>query len=203
MKENNVCSTGCGCSTDTVTAEFKVENAAARKAPKKVLNIEFLYLDLDVCQPCQGSESNLDQALAEVAGVLEKTGVGVNLRKIHIESYEQALSLGFVSSPTIRVNGRDVQLEIKENHCASCSQLSGTETNCRVWEYQGQEYSAAPKALIIEAVLKEVYGGQDKDTVVASAEKTNRSLENLKKFFEPVEEKKEAAAAVSSCGCGG
>ena len=200
MKENYVCDTGCGCSTDALSAEFKVENTA-KKAPRKVINIEFLYLDLDVCQPCQGSESNLDQALTEVADVLEKTGVEVNVKKIHVESYEQALALGFVSSPTIRVNGSDVQLEVKENHCASCSELSGKSTDCRVWIYQGREYSAAPKALIIETVLKEVYGGQGSDSVVASAEKTTRSLENLKRFFEPVEERQQTGAT-SSTGCG-
>jgi hypothetical protein len=193
---------GCGCSTEAVTVEFRTEKSEAKKARRKTINIEFLYLDLNVCQPCRGTEANLEEALADVAGVLEKTGVAVNVQKIHVESYEQAIQLGFVSSPTIRVNGRDLQLQVVENHCSSCSELSGKDTNCRVWEYQGQQYQAAPKALIIEAVLREVYGGQGVETVVASAERTNRSLENLKRFFEQPEQTKQANASATSCGCG-
>ena len=208
MKEITDCETGCcGClsAAQQNTKEFNFENTSATQKKARQLNIEFLYLDLDVCQPCRGTESNLDEALADIAEVLEKTGVQVNLRKIHVESYEQALSLGFVSSPTIRVGGRDVQLEVKENHCATCSELSGKNTDCRVWEYQGQEYSVAPRAMIIEAVLKHIYGGSQNsnDTVFATATDANRSLENLKGFFEDRKANSEtkSAAAGTTCGC--
>lgn len=208
MKEITDCSAGgCGCSSAVQqnTEEFNFENIAATQKKSGQLDIEFLYLDLDVCQPCRGTESNLDEALIDIAEVLEKTGVEVNVKKIHVQSYEQALSLGFVSSPTIRVGGRDVQLEVKENHCATCSELSGKNTDCRVWVYQGQEYSAAPKAMIIEAVLKHIYGGSQSsnDTVFATATDANRSLENLKGFFEDrkPDSETESVAAATTCGC--
>ncbi|MFA5880862.1 MAG: DUF2703 domain-containing protein, partial [Eubacteriales bacterium] len=66
------------------------------------LDIEFMYLDLSVCTWCQSTESNLEEAIAEVALVLKATGVNVNVKKIHIQSEEQARELGFISSPTIR-----------------------------------------------------------------------------------------------------
>lgn len=184
MAENNICGKGgCGCSEDT-TIGFE-ENGAAKKALKKVVNIEFLYLDLNVCEQCRGSESNLEEALADVSLLLEKTGVAVDVKKIHVESFEQALALGFVSSPTIRVGGRDVALKVEENYCASCSDLSGSETFCRVWDFQGEKFSTAPKALVVEAILREIYGagGKDSDTETAAGQ-IARSHENLKRFFE-------------------
>jgi hypothetical protein len=181
MSKNNVCGNGgCGCSEST-TAVFEKKNVALQKA-KRAIDIEFLYLDLNVCEQCRGSESNLEAALGEVSNVLESTGVQVNLKKTHIETYEQALALDFISSPTIRINGRDAALEVKENYCSSCSELSGTETFCRVWNFQGEEFSTVPKSLVIETILKEIYGGRY-EAAETSPERKAQSLENLKRFF--------------------
>jgi hypothetical protein len=213
MTENLKQETGCGCSgtkSATEAAGATQEKFVAFKTPKKEIDIEFLYLDLEVCEMCKGTESNLDEALREVSAVLEKTGVRVNLNKIHVESFEQALSLGFLSSPTIRVNGRDISLDVKENYCSKCSQLSGEETYCRVWNFQGEEFSSVPKSLVIETVLKEIYGAEKSiESNEASGEQAARSLNNLKRFFEgrtakgniagPAIATKETSA--TGCGC--
>lgn len=121
----------------------------------------------------------------------------MELNKIHVTSYDQALQLGFVSSPTIRVNGQDLALEVRESHCSSCSDISGTDTFCRVWDFEGQEYKAAPKALIVEAVLKAVYGGATRqDRVSTDSRRVANSLANLKSFFEGTR------VAATSCGGG-
>ncbi len=77
-------------------------------------------MDLSVCVPCRGTQSSLDEAISEVSRVLEATGIEVDVRKIQVTDEEQALELGFVSSPTIRIYGRDIQLEVKESLCESC-----------------------------------------------------------------------------------
>lgn len=186
-------SNGCGC-RDTKKAE---ETRAARP-----IEIEFLYLDLDACDVCRGSESNLDAALAQISAVLAAAGAAVELKKIHVTSYEQALALGFLSSPTIRVDGRDVALAVKENHCAKCSELSGTETFCRVWDFRGDEYSTVPPPMVVEAVLKAVYGGAESDRRAVSAAQVARSRENLKRFFDGVDARqaKPAPSAAPSAG---
>ncbi len=121
----------------------------------------------------------------------------MELHKVHVTSYGQALQLGFVSSPTIRVNGQDLALEVRESHCSSCSAISGTETYCRVWDFEGREYKAAPKALIIEAVLKTVYGSaEQQDKVPADSRRMANSLANLKSFFDGTR------VAATSCGDG-
>lgn len=189
MTETQTQSNGCGCSSGAATVPAKVD--------KKKVTIDFLYLDLESCEPCQGSEGNLEDALSEISALLETSGAEVELKRIHVTSYEQALQLGFVNSPTIRVNGQDLALEVRESHCSSCSSISGTETFCRVWDFEGQEHKAAPKALIIEAILKSVYSGvEQRDRVSADPKRMTSSLANLKSFFEGTR------VAATSCGTG-
>ncbi len=76
--------------------------------------MDFLYLDLTTCSRCVGSDEALEAAVATVWPALDAMGAGVEVRKTLVETEEQALALGFVSSPTIRVNGRDIAGELIE-----------------------------------------------------------------------------------------
>ena len=177
---STVCNAGgCGCSS---TIEQNPMGAQPAQADRNRVELEFLYLDLDVCSPCRSTEANIEEALSQVWAVLESTGTEVVVKKTHVQSPEQAVELGFLTSPTVRVGGRDLQLDFKETHCETCSQVSGTPTDCRVWLYQGREYSAPPKAMIVEAVLREAYGGPRADG--AKIVRPENALENLRRFFE-------------------
>ncbi|MBE7551621.1 MAG: DUF2703 domain-containing protein [Anaerolineales bacterium] len=175
MSADSSCGSGCGCSSGLAP------QTVVAVAPRQ-LKIEFLYLDLDVCTRCQGSEVNLEEALVEVSTLLKAAGIQTSLQKTHVQSLEQVQALGFVSSPTIRLNGQDIQLELKENACPSCSELSGTPTNCRIWIYQGQEYSVPPKEMIVDAILRAVYGGAQAD--VPRSPQPTTGMENLRGFFD-------------------
>lgn len=157
--------------------------ASGTRAEKRRLDIDFLYLDLSVCGRCQDTGSTLEEAIEEVARVLATTGVEIVLNKIHVTSEEQAGALGFLVSPTIRVNGRDIQMDFRESPCESCGTLCECEggASCREWEYQGQWYTAPPKGLIIEAILKEVYGGAGEER--EEPRKWEETPDNLKRFF--------------------
>lgn len=149
------------------------------QAEKRRVVIDFFFLDVTVCTWCKGTEESLDGALAAVAAVLQASGVEVIVNRIHVDSEEKAEQLHFASSPTIRVNGRDIQVEGKESQCDSCGDLCGDTVDCRVWAYQGKEYTSPPKAMIIDAILQEVYG-------VASAIPQQEKFvlpENIRKFF--------------------
>jgi hypothetical protein len=90
--------------------------------------------------------------------------------------------LGFVSSPTLRVNGRDIALELKESVCESCGDVCGEEgIACRVWTFQGKEYTAAPTAMIVDAVLRAVSGRSDASP--ATDRPPREVPENLRRFF--------------------
>lgn len=151
------------------------------RSQRRKIEIDFLYLDLSVCTRCQGADNSLDEAIAEASKVLEATDVDVVVNKINVTSEKQAEALQFESSPTIRVNRRDIQLEIRESLCESCGDLCGDEVDCRVWVYHGKEYTSPPKAMIIEAILREVYGSPNEGQEVNK--KDYRLPDNLRKFF--------------------
>lgn len=128
-----------------------------------VIEVELLALDLSSCTRCVGTLENIERAIDTVRSVLEVTAIQVNVRKLVIESEEQARQYRFVTSPTVRINGKDIAFETLESKCDSCTDLCGCDqgTNCRVWRYQGKEYTEAPAGLIVEALLHEI-GGSDR-----------------------------------------
>jgi len=172
--------------------QAKSPSASGTLAEKRRLYIDFLYLDLSVCERCQNTEATLEEAIEEVARVLDTTGVEVTRNKFHITNEEQATALGFLVSPTIRVNGRDIQMNFRESLCDSCGTLCECEggVSCREWEYQGEWYTAPPKGLIIEAVLKEVYGGAGEER--EEPQESKETPDNLKRFFSGLRNQKVA-----------
>ena len=162
------------------------------------LDVELLALDLDTCTRCVGTLANIEEAIGMVQRVLGVTGTQVRVRKTLIESEEQARRHRFETSPTVRLNGRDIAFGTLESRCDSCTDLCGCDegTNCRVWRYGGHEYTEAPVGLVVEAILGEVYGETPQ---VASEPATYEDVpENLSWFFAG-RSSTEASAASSCC----
>jgi hypothetical protein len=147
------------------------------------VRIDFLFLDLTTCDRCRGTDRNLESALEVVREVLEATGAAVEVRKTLVETVAQARGLRFVSSPTIRVNGRDLAFELKESACGcdACTDGSGEPIACRDWTYRGEEYTEAPVGLIVDAILGEVYGGAGRRATIPHD--AYELPENLERFF--------------------
>ncbi len=173
MKMSNCCSSG---------------NCCRQKEAKKRIAIDFLYLDTTVCARCQNTETALDEAVSSVAMVLNTAGYEVKANRVNITTRELAIQYQFVSSPTIRVNGKDIAFELKESLCEDCGTLCGDAVDCRVWEYNGVEYTAPPRELIVNAILREVYS----PTEGASEHETYRLPTNLEAFFSAKDRKDEA-----------
>jgi len=162
---------------------------------EKHVEIEFLYLDLDVCTRCKRTDANLETALRIVQEVLQASGTDVSTRKVLVDSEETASKLKFLSSPTIRINGRDIALEFRETPCDSCAGACACDggVDCRVWVYGGKEYAEAPVPLIVDALLSEIYDSPSPDHPTSS--RPFELSENLKHFFEA----KMAKKAEGSC----
>jgi hypothetical protein len=172
-----------------------VDDRVASPMSTQELVIDFLYLDLESCTRCRGTDANLEAALAQVGHVLNAAGAVVSVRKTLVASVEQAQAIGFVSSPTIRVNGQDIALELRESSCAECGEACGCggTIDCRLWVWQGQEHTEAPTAMIVDAILREVYGGGERATAPAPV---GAVPENLARFFAG---KERLAASVTCC----
>ena len=129
---------------------------SAEIVEKKAL-IEYLYLDLNTCERCIGTDSVLDEVMITLTPTLKLAGFVVEYTKTEIKTAELAMKYRFLSSPTIRVNGNDICGAIKENSCGCCSEISGNDVNCRVFEYNGETYEVPPKAMLAEAILKSIF----------------------------------------------
>ena len=178
--KNKALCCAAGSTPDCCAATATAKNPPAKK---RQVNIDFMYLDLGICTRCRGAESSLESAIIEVSRVLEATGIQVKVQHIHVKSEQQAAALGFIVSPTIRINNQDIQMDFRESRCESCCTLCEYEegVSCREWEYQGQWYNVPPKGLIIDAILKAIYGGAGEDQQIRT--QSGRVPDNLKRFF--------------------
>ena len=105
MLENRCCSNG--------------ENA-------KVVVIEYLSLDLNTCESSVRTEKVLESVVDELRHAFKIAGYDLEYHKVLIETAEMAIAYRFPSSPTIRVNGRDICNYVKENNCGCCEDIDGT-----------------------------------------------------------------------------
>jgi hypothetical protein len=149
------------------------------------IEIEFLYLDLTTCGRCVATGAQLDDALGLLERPLADAGARVEVRKILIASAEQARALRFVSSPTIRVNGRDIAGELVESTCEADACSCGERTACRVWRYEGRDYNEAPAPLIVDAMLAEL---ERSEILTPTVSEPHTLPANLERFFARREE---------------
>jgi hypothetical protein len=156
----------------------------------RVLAIDLLVLDLTTCHRCLGADERLTASIELVRDVLSATGVEVEVRTTVVGSAEQATALRFRSSPTIRVDGRDVALELRESACGSeaCTDGCGETIACRVWVHRGVEHTEPPVGMIVEAILGHVYGDAR-----PAKEAPYELPDNLARFY--------AGRATSSAAC--
>jgi Protein of unknown function (DUF2703). len=144
---------------------------------KKIV-IDFMYLDLRTCERCIATDDNLDCALSLLSEALMKLGYTVERNKIEMETRELAEKYHFKSSPTIRVNGIDICGEIKECWCKDCGDLCDDDVDCRVFLYEGKEFDQPPVPMIIDGILKVLYGN-----LSPVVEEEYRLPDNLDRFF--------------------
>ncbi len=121
------------------------------------MKIELLYI-LD-CQWCLKTKELIRESLRELR-------VKADIEEILIDSDEKVKKHNFVGSPTVRINGKDIQEEVKKEQCLSCEELakSTKETTefvkhecrcgCRIYFYKGKQYPYPPKEMMKE-VIKE------------------------------------------------
>lgn len=126
-----------------------------------MLRIDLLFLDLATCARCRAADRSLGSALELAGDVLTAAGAEVEVNKIHVQSAARARELELVSSPTIRVNGRDIAHELRESPCGgeACTDGCGASIDCRVWVHRGREHTEPPAEMILDAILREVYAG--------------------------------------------
>ncbi len=146
----------------------------------KSLNLEILYVDINTCDRCQGTDAALEAALADVAPALAALDTIVELRRTLVGCADEAERLLLLTSPTIRVGGVDIQDGFGESACSACGAIAGGSTvDCREWSWHGKSYTAPPKGMIVEALLRTALDGPPP----AVPGRPYVLPENLKAFF--------------------
>jgi Domain of unknown function (DUF2703) len=156
----------------------------ATTAPTRHLQIDFLYLDLDTCTRCRATDATLLEAIERTRPALDAAGVTVSVTKTLVASEAQARALGFLSSPTIRINDVDIAGELVESACDSCSETCACNggVDCRDWVWQGQRSHEPPLGLIVEAIMRHA-GGTDLHSAIWSPPESGLVPANLRQYF--------------------
>lgn len=97
--------------------------------------------------------------------VLRELNLKAEVKEILIDTKEKAKKYGFVGSPTIRINEKDIQDKIEKARCLPCEELTEltkkTEpfvkeecciSGCRTYNYNGKQFPYPPKGMIKEAI---------------------------------------------------
>lgn len=140
--------------------------------------IEYLYLDLDVCDRCVGADKVLDEVIATLKPALNLAGYQVIQYKTQIFTPELAVQYQFLSSPTIRVNGNDICVSVEENDCGCCSDIAGCNVECRVFRYEGKTYEIPPKEMLANSILQTLFSES-----IKAINTEYKMPENLKEFY--------------------
>lgn len=190
---SSCCSSSCcGGSASTQTT---VTEPPAKTSVRDRLNVELLVLDLDSCTRCVPTSGQLRGALELIAPVAEALGVGLTYRETVVQSAAEAKARALLTSPTIRINGRDIAQDIRESECESCGDLTegGVNVDCREWHYRGKVYSAAPLPLLLEALMSEMLLVDERPVV--TPEPIDELPDNLDRYFANMK------PAAGSCCC--
>ena len=105
------------------------------EAEREAMKVEVLYIE-----GCP----NHRPALERVVSVLQESAVSVAVTEIPVASVEQARTRGFLGSPTIRINGSDVESEAQGQSEFSYS--------CRTYTEQGVLSGVPSQELIRRAI---------------------------------------------------
>jgi len=169
----------CGCKSTT---------SHSSNSADLTLKVDFLFLDDSVCVPCGNTAQALSVAVDMLIPPLSTMGINLSVEQIHVTDQKVAAEHEFLTSPTIRVNGRDIDPARTEDNCSTCGDLAGgtTPVKCRNWHWHGNVYQAAPVGKVVEAIMEEALNliKDGEGCCVGAEEGQDYALpDNLRKFF--------------------
>ncbi|MCX6801979.1 MAG: DUF2703 domain-containing protein [Candidatus Diapherotrites archaeon] len=119
------------------------------------MKIHLLYI-LD-CAWCVKTKNLIKTSLKEL-------DANADVKETLIDSKQKAKKYKFTGSPTIRIDGKDIQEQVSKAKCLPCEKLSEKTKNttefvkqeckcgCRTYYYKGKQYPYPPKEMIKEAI---------------------------------------------------
>lgn len=197
----------CCCSSSSTESDCCSDSAYscaddAYNGHKRTVVVDFLYIDLNVCDRCQGTDERVFGAVERTRRVLAACGCNLVLNQVLIEDEAAAERWRFYSSPTVRVNGVDICPSVEENDCGCCSDIADYDVKCRVFPFNGTFYEVPPTDMLVRGIMEVAIRGEQADPTAEPYELP----ENLRGFFEgkrAKEEREAAGEAESESGASG
>lgn len=153
-------------------------------AKMKVLNVDLLVIDLETCKRCVPTGDQVGTAVRLLKPVAGALGIELRRHEIVVKTPAAAKAKALLSSPTIRLNGRDIVQDIRESVCESCGSLTrnNTSIDCREWHYHGKVFPYAPLPLLLEAIMGAMLNINEIPPVIPAPLK--KLPENLQRYFD-------------------
>lgn len=82
--------------------------------------------------------------MPQLRTLLDRAGVDEEVRLVRVESDDDARTVGFLGSPSLRVNGRDVE--------AGAEERSDFGLKCRLYQTSGGLSGTPPDELVLAAL---------------------------------------------------
>lgn len=186
----------CGCGCNATHPEVPSNETKKATATRKVLNVDLLVINLDTCKRCVPTGDQLRAAVQLLKPVAEVLGIELRHHEIVVQTTAEAKANALLSSPSIRLNGRDIAQDIRESVCESCGDLTNNNTSidCREWHYCGKVFPYAPLPLLIEAIMGAMLNIDEMEPVVPAP--LEELPENLQRYFD---NRKEGKGGSSCC----
>ena len=112
----------------------------AHRVPAMIKKIDILYHE---------NCSHYPQAIERIKQVLTEEGIDAEINEIQITSEEEAQKHDFSGSPTIRIDGEDLESEEERQQGHA-----HVYDSCRIYNYKGQLYMIPHKESIRLALRK-------------------------------------------------
>lgn len=138
------------------------EGKMKQDTPQAALVIEWKHLDTEgeTCDRCYDTGETLRAEIKRLQRKLDPKGIVIQLIETGLDETK------INESNQILMNGKlieeIIELEVRDNYCASCSDLIGKETTCRAIIFDGEEYEDIPAKAIRRAAMKVL--GLEEDT---------------------------------------
>jgi hypothetical protein len=121
----------------------------------KTLHIEWKHYEKDgaTCTRCGDTGQTLERAVGNLRGELAERNIALTFTETILSEQD------IPESNSIFFNGAPLEALIpgaktSENHCRSCSELTGRDTLCRTVEVGDALYEAVPETLIRQAAYR-------------------------------------------------
>lgn len=124
-----------------------------RGAPRLEILWQRVTVGAETCERCGDTGESVRRATEQLRQELVPRGIEVELTERTLPPFavEQSNRIFFNGAALEDLLGQSHEVAVGMNHCQSCCDMLGSQTDCRTLILDGREYEALPAELIVRA----------------------------------------------------